>query len=197
VDNDGCNALTLLKSKDAVRVFWVQLKMMEALSLGHRLKDMPDDWFTLPVDGAVSADLFYIARALASARLLDAHRFAAADELMARLLADESAGMGLSRCQVTCDRIFLELLGPARPEVLAGFLTGEQQKLMKAMKTNLSVLRTAYALALLSERDAAKAQKIAADFDRLAAHHPYPCEAEGERELMRRARDAQQGIPSA
>lgn len=190
VDNDGCNALTLLKSKDAVRVFWVQLKMMEALSLGHRLKDMPEDWFSLPAEDAVSANLFFSAQALASARLVDAHRFAEADELMARLLADESAGMGLSRGQLTCDRIFVELIGPNRPEILEGFLTREQQKLMKTMKTNLSVLRTAYALALLSEKDAAKAQKIAADFDRVAARHPYPCEAEGERELMQLARDA-------
>ena len=152
VDNDGCNALTLMKSREAVRVFWVQLMMTEALSRGVRLKDMPEDWFTLPEAGTVSANLFFSAQALASARLMDAHRFAEADELMARLLADESAGMGLVRGQLTCDRVFVELIGPNRPEILEGFLTREQQKLMKAMKTNISVLRTSYALALLSER---------------------------------------------
>ena len=190
VDNDGCNALTLMKSKEAVRVFWVQLKMTEALSRGVRLKDMPEDWFTLPEAGAVSANLFFSAQALASSRLMDAHRFAEADEMMARLLADESAGMGLSRGQLTCDRIFVELIGPNRPEVLEGFLTKEQQKLMKAMKTNISVLRTSYALALLSERNAAKAQRLAADFDRVAVRYPYPCEVEGERELMQLASEA-------
>ena len=76
------------------------------------------------------------------------------------------------------------------PEVLEGFLTKEQQKLMKAMKTNISVLRTSYALALLSERNAAKAQKIAADFDRVAARYPYPSQVEGERELMQLASEA-------
>lgn len=190
VDNDGSNALTLLRSREAVRVFWVQLMMTEALSQGVRLKDMPEDWFTLPEAGAVSANLFFSAQALASARLMDAHRFAEADELMARLLADESAGMGLVRGQLTCDRIFVELVGPNRPEVLASFLSKEQQKLMKAMKTNISVLRTAYALALLSEKDAAKAQRLAADFDRVAARYPYPCEVDGERELMQLASEA-------
>jgi hypothetical protein len=105
-------------------------------------------------------------------------------------LAMESKLPGLYRSQLFCERIFVELIGSNRPEVLEGFLTKEQQKMMRAMKNSLSVLRTAWALALLSEKDAAKVQKLSADFDRVAARYPYPCEVEGERELMQLAREA-------
>lgn len=191
VDNDGCNALTMLKSREAVRAFWAQLKMMELLSRDIRLQDMPKDWFLLPSEKELQTSSLSAAIGMMAAnRLMDQHRFAEADALMERLLTMDSKLPGLYRGQLICDRIFVELIGPNRPEILEGFLSKEQQKLMKAMKTNLSVLRTAWALALLSEKDAAKAQKLAADFDRVAARYPYPCEVEGERELLQLARAA-------
>ena len=188
VDNDGSNALSLLRRKETVRAFWIQLKVNEQIAKGIRSKDMPEAWFALPSEEELqSSSLSSGIGVLAANRLMDQHRFAEADALMERLLGMESRLPGLYWAQLICDRIFVELIGPNRPEVLEGFLTKEQQKLMKAMKTNISVLRTSYALALLSERDAAKAQKIAADFDRVAASYPYPCEVEGERELMQLA----------
>ena len=191
VDNDGSNALSLLRRKETVRAFWIQLKVNEQIAKGIRSKDMPEAWFALPSEEELqSSSLSSAIVVLAANRLMDQHRFAEADALMECLLAMGSKLPGLYRGQLICDRIFVELLGPNRPEVLEGFLSKEQQKLMKAMKTNLSVLRTSYALALLSEKDAAKAQKLAADFDRVAARYPYPCEVEGERELMQLAIEA-------
>ena len=57
------------------------------------------------------------------------------------------------------------------------------------MRSLPSVLRTEYALALLLEKDQAKAEKIMAQFDVQTKSYPYPCEVEGERELMAIARD--------
>ena len=196
VDNDGCNALSLLRSREAVRAFWIQLKVNEQIAKGVRTKDMPEDWFALPSDEELQRSSLSVAiGVLAANRLMDQHRFAEADALMERLLAMGSKLPGLYRAQLTCDRIFVELIGPNRPEVLSGFLSKEQQKLMQAMKTSLSVLRTTYALALFSEKDAAKAQKLAAEFDRVASRYPYPCEVEGERELLQLAREAKEGAP--
>lgn len=45
VNNDGYNALYLGKDKEAVRCFWLQLKINEQLTLGKRLRDMPREWF--------------------------------------------------------------------------------------------------------------------------------------------------------
>ena len=198
VDNDGANALSLLRSREAVRSFWIQLKVNEQIAKGIRTKDMPEDWFALPSEEELqTSSLSAAIGVLAAGRLMDQHRFAEADALMERLLAMESKLPGLYRSQLLCERIFVELIGPNRPEVLEGFLTKEQQKMMRAMKNSLSVLRTAWALALLSEKDAAKVQKLSADFDRVAARYPYPCEVEGERELMQLAREAQERGPSA
>ena len=191
VDNDGANALSLLRSREAVRSFWIQLKVNEQIAKGIRTNDMPEDWFALPSEEELqTSSLSAAIGVLAAGRLMDQHRFAEADALMERLLAMESKLPGLYRSQLLCERIFVELIGPNRPEVLEGFLTKEQQKMMKAMKNSLSVLRTAWALALLSEKDAAKVQKLSADFDRVAARYPYPCEVESERELMQLAREA-------
>ena len=191
VDNDGANALSLLRSREAVRSFWIQLKVNEQIAKGIRTKDMPEDWFALPSEEELqTSSLSAAIGVLAAGRLMDQHRFAEADALIERLLAMESKLPGLYRSQLLCERIFVELIGPNRPEVLEGFLTKEQQKMMKAMKNSLSVLRTAWALALLSEKDAAKVQKLSADFDRVAARYPYPCEVESERELMQLAREA-------
>lgn len=48
VDNDGCNALSMGKTPDALRSLWLQLKVNEKMTEGIRLKDMPDEWFAMP-----------------------------------------------------------------------------------------------------------------------------------------------------
>ena len=49
VDNDGSNALAIGSNRAAMRAWWIQLKANEYVSKGIRLKDMPDEWFDLPV----------------------------------------------------------------------------------------------------------------------------------------------------
>ena len=53
VDNDGCNALSMMRSSEAVRAFYIQLKANELISKGTRLKDMPAEWFVVPGDEAM------------------------------------------------------------------------------------------------------------------------------------------------
>ena len=45
VDNDGRNALSLGKDAEALRAFWVQMKINEQTASGLRLRDMPEEWF--------------------------------------------------------------------------------------------------------------------------------------------------------
>ena len=55
---------------------------------------------------------------------------------------------------------------------------------MKSMRTNPSVIRVEYALALLLEKDQEKASKCLATFEKVAETHPHPVDIEGERELI-------------
>ena len=187
VDNDGANALSLLRSREAVRAFWIQMKVNEQISRGVRISDMPEDWFTVPDAGTMDNGITAYIGVLACSRLMDQRRFEEADVMMEKLLSEESGIPGLHRGLMICDRIFLEAIGKNRPEALESLLTGEQKKLMKAMKTFPSVLRTEYALALLADKDPAKAEKILKEFDRYAARYPYPSEIAAEREYLQMA----------
>lgn len=185
VDNDGYNAFALSKSKESVEAFWVQLKVAEQSSKGVRLKDMPAEWFAVPTDEAMKNSMVATRCVFTCNRLMDEEKFEEADALMAHLLEIESGIVGLHHDLLMCDRIYVELIGQNRTEVIASMMTREQKKFMKAMKRFPSVLRTQYALAVLEEKNASKAETIKGDFYKAAKSYPYPHEIESERELMR------------
>ena len=180
----GANALALMRNEEAVRVFWLQLKANAEASSGRRLRDMPDDWFTVPDDSAMNNSMIAATGVLACSRLMDEHRFAEADGLMEHMLSIESRIVPLHRSLMVCDRIFLELIGGNDPDKLNSLLTKEQKKMMKASETAPSVLRTEYAYALLAEQDTEKAKQLEAKFDRIASAYPYSGELSGEKEFM-------------
>ena len=185
VDNDGYNAFALSRNKEAVEAFWVQLKVAEQSSKGVRLKDMPTEWFSVPTDEAMKNSMVATRCVFTCNRLMDEEKFEEADALMAHLLEIESGIVGLHHDLLMCDRIYVELIGQNRTEVIASMMTKEQKKFMKAMKRFPSVLRTQYALAVLEEKNVLKAETIKGDFDKAAKSYPYPHEIESERELMR------------
>jgi hypothetical protein len=184
VDNDGYNAFSLSKSPEALEAFWVQLKAAEQSSKGVRLRDMPADWFAVPTDEAMQNSMVATRGVLACNRLMDEEKFEEADARMAHLLAIDSGIVGLHRSLLICDRLYVELIGENRPTVIEGMMTKEQQKFMKAMKRFPSVLRTRYAMALLHERDTAKAEAVKSEFEKAAKTYPYAHEIQSERELM-------------
>lgn len=184
VDNDGYNAFALGRTPTALRAFWVQLKANEQIAKGVRLKDMPEEWFTLPADEDMGNSMVATLGVFACNRLMDAHRFEEADTLMAHYLDMDSGIVGLHKSLLVCDRMYCELIGENRKEVLDGMLTKGQKKFMKSMKKFPSVLRTQYVYALLGARDAAKAEQIKAQFEKMAKTYPYPSDIQGEREFM-------------
>ena len=48
IDNDGMNAISLMKAPEAMNAFGTQFKIAAAQTDGMRLRDMPDEWFELP-----------------------------------------------------------------------------------------------------------------------------------------------------
>lgn len=184
VDNDGYNTFALSKSKEAIEAFWVQLKMVEQSAKGLRLKDMPAEWFTVPTDESMKNSLVAVRGVFACNRLMDEERFEEADRLMAHLLAIDSGIVGLHRDLLMCDRIYIELIGENRSEVIEDMMTKEQRNFMRAMRRFPSVLRTQYALALLWENNAEKAEMIKCEFEKVAKSAPSPHEVDSERDLI-------------
>jgi Peptidase family M50. len=183
VGNDGYNALLFAKNPHALHAFSIQMKIVEQTSLGVRLKDMPEAWFTVPPPEKMTESISAALGVFACNRLLDAQLFEQADALMAELL-EQSALAGIHRSLLLCDRIYCALIGDRRQEILDIMEQKEQKKFMKAMKKFPTVLRTAYAYALLADNTPEKAAKIMADFVRIAPTYPYPSDIAGEYELI-------------
>ena len=189
VDNDGYNALSLGKNKEAMRAFWMQLKINEQLTKGIRLKDMPDEWFAVLADEAMQNSMVATQAVFATNRLMDQQRFEEADQLIAHLLEIDSGIVGLYRSLMICDRVYIELIRNNRKEILDKMLTKEQLKFMKVMKKFPSVIRTEYAYALLSLHHEPKAKAAFELFEKIAKTYPYPNDIQSERELIKIAQE--------
>ena len=183
IDNDGYNAFSLGRTPQALRSFWVQLKVNEQIAKGVRLKDMPEEWFVLPSDEEMKNSMTAVVGVLCCSRLMDCGRLAEAGSTIEHLLAIDSKIVGLHRKLMTDDLIYCMLL-EEQGEKAAELYDKELIKFNKSMKTNPSVLRTKYAYALLKENDIPKAEKILEKFEKAAKKYPYPSEIESERELM-------------
>lgn len=181
ISNDGYNTVALKRHPDAVRSFWIQMKVNELITRGEKISNMPDEWFEVPNDDEMKNSIVAVRGVLACNRLMEQGRFPEAEELMAHLLAIDSGIVGLHRSLIICDRIFLELIGENRPDIVEGMLTAKQKKLMTKMKTLPSVLRTEFAIALLHRGDVAAADFLKEAFEKCAENYPYPLEIETER----------------
>ena len=184
IDNDGYNAISLSKSREAMRAFWIQMKVNEQLTKGLRVKDMPDEWFEVPSDEAMKNSMVATIGVYAANRLMDQHRFDEAEALMNHLLEIESGIVALHRNLMICDLVYLELIGENRSDRLETLYSRELKKFIKTMKTFPSVIRTEYAYSLLKAHDLKSAAKFMAAFERIAATYPYPNDINSERELI-------------
>lgn len=185
VNNDGNNAKDLGKSPDALKSFWIQMKVVEMTSKAVRLKDMPSEWFYLPDEDKMKNSMTAVMAVFYENRLMDGHVFTKAAVLIDKLLEMESGIVGVYRNLLICDRMYCELIGGKNREVIEQLYTKEQKKFMKQMKKFPSVIRTEYAHALLFENDIVKAEQIKVRFEKCAKTHPYATDIESERELMR------------
>lgn len=184
MNNDGYNALELTRSADVMRAFWVQMKVGEALKNGVRLKDMPEEWFVTPSDEDMKNGLIAAIGVLSCNRMMDERRFDEADALMKHMLEIDSGIVGSHRGLMICDRIFIELIGQNRRDVIDDMLDDAQKKFMKRMKSFISVIRTEYAYALLYENDKKRAEMLKDQFETWAKCYPYQADAASERELL-------------
>ena len=184
ISNDGSNALSLGKDPEAMRAFWQQMKMAEAMAAGIRMKDMPDEWFCMPTDEEMKNVMQAAQGFIYCGRLLDAAQFDAFKTFADRMLSMETGLMGIQKDSLACNRITCELLTEGNREVVENLLTDRLRQSMKALKTCIDIIRAEYAIALLYDKDEAKAQKHLAAFEKMAKNYAYTGELEGERELI-------------
>ncbi len=184
VDNDGYNALSMEKNPEALKAFYLQMKINEQITKGVRLKDMPEEWFSIPSEEDMKNSMVAALGVFACNRLMDSMKFSEADETMEQLIKMDIGIIGLYRSLMVVDRIYCELIDKNRPEVLDNMMDKSLKQFMKAMKNFPPILRTQYSYALLAEKDEKKADEIKSKFKKIAMSYPHPSEITSEEYLM-------------
>ena len=182
--NDVHNAMSLGKNPKALKAFWLQMKIVEQIALGKRLRDLPEDWFTLPDEDGMKNSLIATIAVFACNRLMDSGKYEEAAELMEKLVNQKSGMVGIHRHMLNMDRIYCEMVCENRIEKLEELYDDELKKIMKAMKKSPSTHRVQYLYSRYVEKDEKKAAVAMAMFEKTAKTYPYPHEIEGERELI-------------
>jgi len=188
VDNDGYNALLLRKNPQAKRALWIALQMNARLSQGESLADMPEEWFDLPDEAQMGSSLVASLAVFRANWLMDRMAFEEADRLMACLLSRSGVSLpGIYRHVLLSDRAYCALMGAGSSQVLDTYRGQAHQKAIKLLWSQLGILRTEYAYALLASRDPQAANAALEEFDKQAAQHPYAGDVRSERKLLQLA----------
>lgn len=190
--NDGHNALSLGKDPEALMAFWLQMKIVEQISFGKRLKDLPEDWFTMPDEEGMQNSLIAAIAVFACNRMMDLGKYEEAAKEMERLVNKKSGMVGIHKHLLNIDRIYCEMVGKNRPEKIEELYTDELKKVLKVMKKSPSTHRLQYLYAKYVEKDEKKAAVAMAEFEKVAKTYPYPHEIDGEREMIAYAEECLQ-----
>lgn len=184
INNDGYNAFSLRRDKNAVRAFWIQLTVNAEGAKGMRLKDMPEEWFAVPSDDLMKNSMLATVGVFACNRTMDMHKFEEAKTQIEHILEIESGIVGIHRNLLLCDLIYIELITENRKEVIDSLMTKELKQFMASMKKFPSVIRTEYVFNLLSERNMKKAEELKVKYEKYAKSYPYQSDIDSERELL-------------
>ena len=180
VDNDGYNTLAMSKSSKALKSLWIQMKASELISNGIRLKDMPEEWFEVPSDDEMKNSMVSVLGVLTCNRFMDELNFSEAENLMKKILSNETAIIGVYKYLMKCDLAFCEMIKDMpNTEAVDSLLDKDTN-----MKNYPSVIRTNYTYNLLIKKDIPKALKIKESFNKIAKTHPFESDIESESELI-------------
>ena len=185
VNNDGYNALYLGKDKEAVRCFWLQLKINEQLTLGKRLRDMPREWFAPVPEEKWSNAMCASTEVLAVSRAIDEKDFGTVLKMGEKLLEKAPGLIGIQRYALKGEMIFCRLMldGPGE-ELRREYREKGFQEFLKRSVYMLSVLRLQYACKRILDPDEEAAQKCLELFDKVSRRYPFDGDKESERELI-------------
>ena len=183
VTNDGHNALHLNKDKDALKSFWVTLKINEKQMEGLPLSSMDPQWLSLSETADLKNTMVTPLLGMRENLLMEQRNFDGAKALIEKLLSGECAINGIQECLLKLDGLYIDLIKNNTAADLRLLEDKGMKSFIKAMKNYPSVLRTKYAIAKVKGEEE-EAAIIKERFEKVAANYPYRAEIESERRLM-------------
>lgn len=160
IGNDGYNALTLRKNPESARGFIIQLKTNALIQSGMRPKDMPDEYFILPAKADYRNPMNLSLFMMSASRKLDMLDFRNALRDFEELYSHKSEIMPLLVKEIECELIFLRLVAGQTEKANELMTPALMKYLADYSNTMSSKARTLAAIALLLEKDRAKANTI-------------------------------------
>ncbi len=185
MSNDGYQALMLKRNQKERLAYHALLYIHDAVAGGTRLRDLPEDRFSVTEDDAQQEPMQASLAVLRCNRLMDAARFDEAETAIRSLLNNtEAAISGVHRTLLLSDLLYLVLLNEETRYTESTLLSKEQEDFLKLMQDHPSVVRTGYTYLLLKKRDTEGALRLRRRFETVAANYPYPADLIGERSFL-------------
>lgn len=188
VATDGYYAFSIKNNSEKLKALWIQLEVANQTAKGIRIKDMPEEWFYISSKEELKDSLIATVAVYYCNRLMDLHEFSKAKKEMKKLLAMDTAMIGIHSQLLINDIVYCNLILNEETEKIESLLNKNQRKFMKAMKNFPSIIRTEYTYNLFQnkEREMEK-QKLL--FQKVSKSYPYACEIQCEKELMEIGKD--------
>lgn len=161
ITNDGHNIMMMRKDLISRKYLAIQLAVNAEIQKGVRIKDMPEEWFP-DIEITDYHNILQLAvKLLYAGRLIDRMDYEAARPHFSELMKHRHEIIGLYEKEITCELIFLELMGECRKEEIEQLYTDKLQKYIERYKTMMSSKqRLRCALALHWDNDPEKAKDI-------------------------------------
>lgn len=186
--NDGYNALHIGKDKNAMKAFWLTLKINEQQALGKSYSEMNDEWFEIAEDADISNPIISTVLIVNENRYMENKDFTSSKEYIDKILSKDCKVNGIHKNLVTLDKLFIDILENKEGANLDVIKNNELSTFIKAMNNYPSVIRTQYALALVN-KDKELEETLINRFEKMAKDYPYPNDIKAERALMSAIKD--------
>lgn len=188
LNNDGKNALSLGKSKEALRAFYIVLKINEYTTKGFMYKDMPDELFILPSEQGLKNPMSAQLVILVLGRIMENGNYENAAEIMDWFMETDNALPKINIKVLKLDRLYCEIVCKRRPEYIDALYSKKQQMFIKAMGgISPAVIHAVYAYTLLITGDRNDAEKLKERFLKKSAKYPYKGDIIRALDMMRYA----------
>lgn len=186
--NDGMNIVNLRKDKISTSFFLFSMKAVGAMQNSVRISDIIDRYITDDIVLDYSNPIHVMAVNFDYFRALDLMDFDKAAELMSGIDAHSTVIPGIYKLDFSMEKIFLILIKSDSYGEIDSLLDKDLRLYIdKVASLRPCGLRVRYALALLYERDMAKAENIYNQFEVLCSKYYLPGEVIMERMLVEKA----------